>query len=282
MQCLVQIAISCETRDPIFHIRDDMMQGILIDLDGVLYIGDTAIDGAMEVLRWIDESAIPHLFVTNTTSRPRRAIVKKLAGMGIAVDAGQVLTPAVAAGYWLQNHVEGPLALFVPEATREEFSSFPQLAEDTQAAAVILGDMGRDWDFETLNRAFRLLMQTPAPAFVALGMTRYWLTEQGLQLDAGPFVSALEYATGQEATVLGKPARAFYEAAAAMLGISGVDLVMIGDDIQGDVRAAQASGMRAILVKTGKFSDTDLEQGIAPDTVLDSIANLPDWWAQQN
>lgn len=258
------------------------MQGILIDLDGVLYVGDTAIDGAVEVLRWINESAISHLFVTNTTSRPRRAIVEKLADMGIAVDAEHILTPAVAAGRWLQDHVAGPLALFVPEATREEFLSFPQLAEDAHAAAVILGDMGQEWDFETLNRAFRFLMQEPAPAFVALGMTRYWRTEDGLQLDAGPFVRALEYATGLEATVLGKPAQAFYDAAATMLGISPSDLVMIGDDIQGDIRAAQACSMRAILVKTGKFSDTDLEQGITPDAVLDSIADLPDWWAQQN
>jgi len=259
-----------------------MMQGILLDLDGVLYVGDTAIDGAAEVLRWIEEQAIPHLFVTNTTSRPRRAIVEKLAGMGIEVDVGRILTPAVAARHWLQDHVKGPLALFVPQATREEFSSFPQSDDDTHTAAVILGDMGRDWNFETLNRAFRLLMQAPAPAFVALGMTRYWRTEQGLQLDAGPFVRALEYATGLEATVLGKPAQAFYETAAAMLDISPANLVMVGDDIQGDVRAAQASGMRAILVRTGKYTDADLEQGITPDAVLDSIANLPGWWAQQN
>ena len=258
------------------------MQGILIDLDGVLYVGDTAIDGAVEALRWINESEIPHLFVTNTTSRPRRAIVEKLAGMGIVVDVERILTPAVAAGHWLQDHVEGPLALFVPQATKEEFSSFPQLEEDAHAAAVVIGDLGRGWDFETLNRAFSLLMQIPAPAFVALGMTRYWRTERGLQLDAGPFVHALEYATGLKATVLGKPARAFYETAAAMLGAPPAELLMIGDDIQGDIGGAQACGMRTILVRTGKFSNADLEQGITADAILDSIAKLPDWWTQQS
>lgn len=259
-----------------------MMQGILFDLDGVFYVGETAIDGALEVLRWVDESAIPHLFVTNTTSRPRRAIVEKLAVMGMAIDTGKILSPAVAARHWLQDHIEGPLALFVPQATREEFSIFPHVAEDAHAGAgaVVLGDMGRDWDFETLNRAFGLLMQTPTPAFVALGMTRYWRTEQGLQLDAGPFVRALEYATGLNATVLGKPARAFYESAAAMIGVPSADLLMIGDDIQGDIGGAQACGMRTILVRTGKFSNADLEQGITPDAVLDTVADLPGWWAQ--
>ena len=256
------------------------MQGILFDLDGVLYVGDTAVEGAAEALHWVDASAIPHLFVTNTTSRPREGIVKKLSAMGITVDTGRILTPAVAAGRWLREHVDGPLALFVSQATQQEFSAFPQtMAEGV--AAVVLGDLGRAWDFDTLNHAFHLLMRNPPPAFIALGMTRYWRTEEGLQLDVGPFVRALEYATGLEATVLGKPARAFYEAAANMLGLPPAELVMIGDDIQGDVKAAQASGLHAILVKTGKFTDTDLEQGIQPDAVLDSIADLPNWWSRQ-
>lgn len=258
-----------------------MMQGVLFDLDGVLYVGEAAIAGAVDVLRWVDDAAVPHLYVTNTTSRPRSAIVDKLAGMGMAVDPERILSPAVAARHWLATHVEGPLALFIPPATREEFADFARLAEDAQggAGAVVLGDLGRGWDFDTLNRAFRLLMQAPAPALVALGMTRYWRTETGLQLDAGPFVRALEYATGREATVLGKPAPGFYAAAAGMLGLPAAALVMVGDDIQGDIGGAQASGMHTVLVRTGKFSAADLERGITPDAVLDSVADLPGWFA---
>lgn len=257
-----------------------MIQGILFDLDGVLYVGNAAIDGAEATLRWVNDSAIPHLFVTNTTSRPRSAIVEKLAGMGISVNAESILTPAVAANHWLGQHDGGPLALFLPPATREEFKNFPILPEaaESGAAAVILGDLGSSWDFPTLNHAFRLLMQKPAPAFIALGMTRYWKTEHGLQLDVGPFVRALEYATGLTATVLGKPATGFYQAAASMLGLNPGELIMIGDDIQGDISGAQASGMQALLVRTGKFSDADLKRGIRPDAVVDSIADLPDWW----
>ena len=260
-----------------------MIKGILFDLDGVLYVSERAIDGAHSTLEWVERQGIPHLFLTNTTSRPRSAIVDKLAGMGMHIDPGAILTPAVAASRWLACNVEEPLALFIPGATRSEFSIFELLPESAMAGAgaVILGDLGHGWTFERLNRAFILLMQAPAPALVALGMTRYWRSEQGLQLDAGPFVKALEYATGLDAVVMGKPARAFFDSAASLLGIIPSELLMIGDDIQGDIAAAQASGMRAALVRTGKFSETDLQQEIIPDVLFDSIANLRAWWEQQ-
>lgn len=260
-----------------------MIKGILFDLDGVLYVGEHAIDGAVATLEWVVREGIPHLFLTNTSSRPRSAIVDKLAGMGICIDADDILTPPLAASRWLGQSVEGPLALFIPEATRSEFSAFEQLSEESRrgAGAVIVGDMGHAWTFERLNRAFTLLMQEPAPALVALGMTRYWRSEQGLQLDAGPFVRALEYATGHEAVVMGKPAKGFFDSAASLLGIGPAGLLMIGDDIRGDIAAAQACGIRAALVRTGKFSEADLQTGIVPDALLDSIADLPAWWADE-
>ena len=118
-----------------------MTKGILFDLDGVLYVGDSVIDGAASTLRWVNEQEIPHLFLTNTTSRPRSAIVDKLAGTGIAIDAGDILTPAVAASSWVSRNLDGPLALFIPEATRAEFSAFEELPgeEDSGAGAVIIG-----------------------------------------------------------------------------------------------------------------------------------------------
>ncbi|MGD8557116.1 MAG: TIGR01458 family HAD-type hydrolase [Chromatiales bacterium] len=257
-----------------------MIRGILFDLDGVFYVGEQVIDGAVATLDRVRQQGIPHLFLTNTTSRPRSAIVEKLSGMGIDIDPATILTPPVAASRWISEHVDGPLALFIPEATQSEFSAFEQLAEEENqgAGAVVLGDMGHAWTFDRLNRAFRLLMQEPVSPLVALGMTRFWRSEEGLQLDTGPFVKALEYATGREAVVMGKPAKAFFDAALSMLGCEPSECLMIGDDIRGDVAGAQASGIRAALVRTGKFSKSDLGTGIAPDLLLDSICDLPAWW----
>lgn len=94
------------------------MQALLIDLDGVIYQGDEAIAGAADCVQWLQQSAVPHLFLTNTTSRPRRAICAKLAAMGISVAEDQILTPVIAAVHWLQTHGKEPAALFVPQATK--------------------------------------------------------------------------------------------------------------------------------------------------------------------
>lgn len=149
--------------------RGDVMVALLLDMDGVLYEGEYAVPGASEAVFWLRAQRVPHLFLTNTTSRPRSALVEKLAGLGIRVDRDSILTPAVAAAEWLRTHAPGPAALFVPEATVSDFEALPQLPREVTggAASVVIGDLGSAWDFDTLNRAFRLLMDDPRPVLVA-------------------------------------------------------------------------------------------------------------------
>jgi HAD superfamily hydrolase (TIGR01458 family) len=260
------------------------VKSILFDLDGVLYTGNTAIDGAADVVNWCNDESIPHLFLTNTTSRPVSALVEKLAGFGISATQGNFMTPALAAGQWLRTRPDAKIALFIPEATRNEFAEFDQCEDESERniTAVIVGDLGEAWDFNTLNRAFRMLMNNTEASLLALGMTRYWRAEDGLRLDAAPFVKALEHATGREAIVLGKPARNFYTSALARLGSSADETVMIGDDIKGDIGGSQNAGIRGLLVKTGKFQPADLELDIKPFGIIDSIKDLPEWWRSRH
>lgn len=255
------------------------MKAILFDLDGVIYQGEQVLPGARETLAWVRGQGIPHLFLTNTSSRPRRAIVAKLAVMGIEVGVEELLTPPAAVAAWAQHARPGPLALFVPKATREEFAGLPSLEDEAEsgAGAVVVGDLGEGWDFATLNRAFRLLM-SGEPQLVALGMTRYWQAGDGLRLDAGPMVTALSYASGIEPLVLGKPAAAFFEVALAHLGVPAAQTLMIGDDIIGDVQGAQRAGLQGVLVKTGKFRSIDLQGEVVPDLLLDGVGDLRAWW----
>ncbi|MGH0036311.1 MAG: TIGR01458 family HAD-type hydrolase [Myxococcota bacterium] len=258
------------------------MGGVLIDLDGVIYEGDDAVAGAAHAVAWIQERRIPHLFLTNTTSRPRDALVAKLQRCGVETVAERILTPPLAAAHWLAEHAPGPAALFVPDATAAEFGAIPRVpaAMEAGAASVVVGDLGASWDFATLNRAFRLLMAEPRPALVALGMTRYWRADDGLRLDVAPFVKALEHASGLSAVVLGKPAAPFFEQALGSIDCPASETVLVGDDIVSDVGGAQQAGIRGLLVKTGKFREADLASDIRPDGVLDSIAGLPAWWGE--
>ena len=84
-------------------------------------------------------------------------------------------------------------------------------------------------------------------------------------LSAGPFVAALEYATGKEALCVGKPSPGFFSIALEGLGIPASDVAMVGDDIETDIGGAQRSGMQGILVRTGKFREESLaSSGIHP------------------
>jgi HAD superfamily hydrolase (TIGR01458 family) len=169
------------------------------------------------------------------------------------------------------------VALFVPPKTYGEFAGLNILSNSVEDGAdgVIVGDLGEGWSFHTLNRAFRLLQSAPNVELIALGMTRFWQAEDGLRLDTAPFIAALKCATGRPATVMGKPAPAFFNAAAKTLGIRASEILMIGDDVRVDVGGAQNAGLKGALVKTGKYREGDLGGDVKPDFVIDSIADLP-------
>jgi phospholysine phosphohistidine inorganic pyrophosphate phosphatase len=265
------------------HENRAVENGLLIDLDGVIYQSDRIIDGALTTLDWMRRSSIPHLFVTNTTSRSRAELLQKFTHLGFDAEQDEVMTPIVAARQYLGSRHYRKIAAFVTPGAAREFSEveiIPTGAEQS-VDAVVIGDLGAAWDYQQLNNAFRLLMREPQPELIALGMTRYWRGQDGLLLDVAPFVSALENAAACKARVFGKPAAAFFAAALTQLQCSAEQVFMIGDDITADTDAAQLCGIRAIQVRTGKFREADLNGTVKPFALLDSIADLPLWWTQR-
>ena len=135
------------------------MRGVLIDLDGVIYQGDALLPGARESIDWLTREAIPHLYLTNTTSKPRGAIVQKLQALGIAADAEQVWTPVAAAKTYLSNGAPGAVhSLLVPDTAAELTAN---ASPDAPLRAVVVGDLGASWSFAALNDAFNLLQAHP-------------------------------------------------------------------------------------------------------------------------
>lgn len=259
------------------------MKALLFDMDGVLYHAEDPIPGAAEAIRWVREHGIPHLFVTNTTSHSRTLLAEKLARFGIPGGPDDILTPPDVAAAWLRNRQGEPVALFVKPAARGPFEGIPLVPDDAESGArhVVIGDLAERWDFRTINRAFRLLHADPEATLIALGMTRYWKDHDGISLDAAPFVALLEHATGRKPLVFGKPAAAFFEEAAAKLGVPKDEVLMVGDDIETDVGGAMRAGLRGALVRTGKFRPQDLAGAVRPDAVIDSIADVPALWMQR-
>ncbi len=248
--------------------------GVLLDLDGTVYESGRVIPGAASALEEIRARGIPVRFVTNTTRLPRPALVERLRGLGLAAEESELFTAPRAAALWLAEHGIGRVAPFIPEPTWHEFGAFAITFE--RPDAVVMGDLGEAWTFDRMNQAFRLVLG--GAKLVALQKNRYWKVADGLVLDTGPYVAAIEYATGVRAQVIGKPSPEFFEAVARSLGRPAAELVMVGDDPEADVAGAQSAGCRGVLVRTGKYRPGD-EALLTklPDAVLASVADLPAW-----
>ena len=242
------------------------VKGLLVDLDGTLYVGDEPVEGAREAVERLLDAGLAVRYVTNTTRKPRREVVARLRGMGFPAREEHVFTPAAAAAERLRGRKVHAL---VAEPLFEDLTGL--VLTDREPEYVLVGDLGAGFSFERLDRAFGRLMD--GAELVALQKNRYWQNENGLSLDAGPFVTALEYASGKEATVVGKPKRAFFEAALQELGLEACEVAMVGDDAEADVAGAKAAGLPGIQVQTGKYRPG--ETGDA-DLVLESFAHLPE------
>jgi HAD superfamily hydrolase (TIGR01458 family) len=250
--------------------------GVLLDIDGVLYVGDEPIPGAREALGAL-RGLGPMRLVTNTTSRCRREVFEHLAELGFEVVLEEVLTPAAMAVRYCRERGFESVSLLVSEALREDLAPLEREGADARTDALILGDLGGGFDAEVLNGAFRKLMD--GAELIALQHNRYWRRADGLALDVGAYAAALEYASGRESVVVGKPAREFFRAAMDDMRVERA--VMVGDDVEADVGGAIAAGLAGVLVRTGKHREDALEgSGVKPTAIVDSIADVPELVAE--
>lgn len=253
------------------------MAAILLDVDGVLHVSGEPIPGAAEAVRELRERGHRLRFVTNTTTRSRAALAAELRRGGIELEDSELQTTAAAAARALAG--KRVLAL-VMAALVDDLDGIELVGDG--ADAVLIG--GADETEETC-RVFSYMNLARAFAELELGAelyclhkNRWWQTSRGPLLDSGAFVAGLEYAAETEAVVLGKPSRAYFEAALAALEAEPGLTWMVGDDLDADIAGAQRFGLRTVLVRTGKFRPDALERStVVPDAVLSSVAYLPEW-----
>jgi len=251
------------------------IKGFLIDLDGVLYVGDRVIEGACEAIGLLRKRKYRYRFVSNTTRKCRRTIVGKLSKMGFVISEEEIITPPVAANAYMKDNGKQHAYLLITGDAVEDFEQSSCFTPEGRIDCVIIGDAGDKINYASLNTAFRHLMD--GAELIALEKDRYWMAPEGLSLSAGPFVSALEFASGKNATVIGKPSKAFFDRALYDLGLRPDQVAMIGDDIITDVGGAHGIGMKSILVKTGKYrKDTVNNSLIKPTYIIESLAHLID------
>ncbi|MFJ2028644.1 TIGR01458 family HAD-type hydrolase [Streptosporangium sp. NPDC087985] len=249
-----------------------MPKAVLIDIDGVLTISWRPIPGAVQALACLRDMGMAVKLLTNTTSRTRAEIAARLLDAGFDISPGDILTaPTATASYLAARYPEARCALLNSGDIRDDLPGV-QLVEDDPDVLVV-GGAGPEFSYEAVNRAFGDLQR--GARLVAMARNLCWRTAQGLQLDGGAFLLGLERAAGVEAEVVGKPAAAFFQTALDMLAVRPEETVMIGDDVEADVLAAQRCGITGVLVRTGKYLPRDETASPAPDHIIDSFSNLP-------
>ncbi|XP_046888091.1 phospholysine phosphohistidine inorganic pyrophosphate phosphatase isoform X2 [Hypomesus transpacificus] len=229
------------------------LKGVVLDMCGVLYDsgedGGVAISGSVNAVKRLKESDLKVRFCTNETQAHREKFVAKLQSMGFDISVSEVSSPAPAAVAVLKEHGLRP-HLLVHDGVVPEFDSL----DKTNPNCVVIGDAAEQFSYQNLNGAFRVLIGLEKPLLFSLGRGRYYKETDGLKLDVGVYMKALEYACDLEAEVIGKPAPMFFQSVLNNMGIQPQEALMIGDDLVNDVGGAQHCGMKGILVRTGKYS----------------------------
>jgi HAD superfamily hydrolase (TIGR01458 family) len=251
------------------------IRGFLIDLDGVLYIGNRAIEGAPAAIEFLTNNGYPFRCISNTTRKCRHSIASHLSSLGFDFPENHIFTPPLAAiAYMKKTRRTGYYLLTTGDVDRD-FEEIRNTGPHTKPDWVIIGDAGDKITYDSMNTAFRFLMD--GAELIALENDRYWMAADGLSLSAGPIVKALEYATGKIATVMGKPSPAFFSLALEDMHLRPEQVAMIGDDIITDIGGAYHAGMKGILVRTGKYRSDSIDTAeIKPACTIDSVSRIQD------
>jgi len=252
------------------------IRGLLLDLEGVLHQGDEPLAGAAEALAELQRRNLAIRYLTNTTTRPRRAIAERLQALGFAVAAEEVFAPPAAAARLLRDLGATRIRLAAAPELAEDFAGFQIAGEGAPVDAVVLGDLYKDFTWDRLNDLFQTI--AAGATLIALHKNRVSRRSEGISLDLGPFVAAIEYAAVAEARVVGKPSRDFFALTLADLGLPSQEVVMVGDDIEADIGGALDAGLAAVQVRTGKYRPRDDDHPtVTPTGRIASIAGLPSW-----
>ncbi|KYM99819.1 PREDICTED: haloacid dehalogenase-like hydrolase domain-containing protein 2 [Cyphomyrmex costatus] len=228
---------------------------VLIDLSGTLHIDNTVIPGAVQALNRLRNANLSIKFVTNTTKESNNYLYERLIKLGFDLRKEEIFSSLIAARKLIISRQLKPM-LFIDPTAMEDFQD---LITDNTPDAIVIGLAPSKFNYEELNKAFRLLLD--GASLIAIHEGRYYKRPDGLALGPGAFIKGLEYASNTKAEVVGKPTIGFFKA--ALEETDPAQAVMIGDDVRDDIAGAQAAGIRGILVQTGKYRTGD-ESTITP------------------
>ncbi len=246
------------------------VRALMIDLDGVVYLGDKPIEGAAETINFLIKK-YKCIFVTNTTRVGKRQIAKKLRKFGIKVKEENIVTALSATIDYIKSKKKNSKCYLIgSKESRKEFIHNGLKISDENPDYVVIG-WDKNLNFKALNTAFRLIFE--GADFITMHEDKFAPMEDGLYLSVGPFSKALEYATGRNAISIGKPNSNFFKIALSKLKVKPKEAVMIGDSIDSDIVGAKKVGMTGILIRNG-YNENRNKGEVKPDLILSSLSEI--------
>lgn len=252
-------------------------KGLLIDLDGTLYHGDTVIEGAAAWIQDLQSKQIPYLFVTNNSSRTPQGVADHLTHLGISATAEQVCTSAMASAYYIAK--QSPLArvYVIGEDGLKQAVTEHGLQLTEQQPDYVLQGIDRQFTYEKLTKALRLIQG--GAQFILTNPDLQLPSHDGLLPGAGTLGAAIAAATGIEPIVVGKPSSILMEYALERLKLPASDAIVVGDNMLTDIAAGAAAGCPTVLVLSGittidNMSLHEAKAGVKADIICQDLAEV--------
>lgn len=255
------------------------IEALLLDMDGVLYHGEAPLAGARELLERI--ASTPHLFVTNNPIRTPAQIAARLAGLGFPMPKpGAILTSAEATAAWLSREKPG-FSYYAVGAEGLHIALRAVGREDPKNADFVVVGEGPGLDFESLTTGVNLIVKGGARLVVTNPDSCVDDSVDGehrILPGGGALVAPFAVASGVGPVVIGKPRPPLFEMALRRLGCRPERCLMIGDRPDTDIAGAITCGLRAALVRTGRFAPGEPWPGDLPrpDWDVDDLGALSD------
>lgn len=245
-------------------------QGVIFDIDGVLEFQGIPCTGAIKTVKTLIEKNVCVRVLTNSTLKSRTDAASKLRKKGFPIYEQHVVTASYATAQYIKKLAPNSCWVLQYGAGLREFEEFYQTDENPDY--IILGDYREGFNFKNLNKVLQNLLN--GSKFIVMIPEKVDQSLGQVELTVGAYGAMLEDAAGIEATYIGKPNRYVFDMILDTMSVDSDEILMVGDRVTTDIKGAQNSGMQSALVKTGEFRPKDLDKGITPDYILDSIEDI--------
>jgi len=258
-----------------------MIKAALLDLDGTLFVGKTAIPGAVQTLGTLRSMGINVFFLTNASTRNRKSTAAKLNGMGLIANEREIFCSSyMVADYIATNHPGKTVFCISEGGIQDELEEKKiKIVDDDNADIVVVG-LDRTLTYQKLAIAHKAISK--GALLLATNDDSTFPVEDGTLPGSGAMVAAVERSTGKKALIIGKPNRYGIDLLLRENSLKKDEAIIVGDRLETDILTGKRNKMKSALVLSGVSTKQDLEklklsgkEKDMPDFVLDSVNDLP-------